>query len=167
MYFKRPPPPDTRPPTLCLVTFPDVVSYGTMEENSSGLYVLAEILYWSSTNLEYRMIIWDNHCQIITYDLQFKLENGDTQKCIFVYYRSIYQNDIFVWLLIVYSLTVTIFTNYCYVQKLNSLHARTQKHTHTVYVCFSINSRNKQCHSLNKMNKYLLIIRSRTTFSEK
>ena len=37
--------PEPRPATVSLVTFPDVVLYRTMEENSSGLYVLAEILY--------------------------------------------------------------------------------------------------------------------------
>jgi hypothetical protein len=37
--------PDPRPPTVSLVIFPDVVLYRTMEENSSGLYLQAEILY--------------------------------------------------------------------------------------------------------------------------
>jgi hypothetical protein len=38
---------------------------------------------------------------------------------------SRYQNDILGWLLIVYSLAVIICTNYCYMQKLSSLHAHT------------------------------------------
>jgi hypothetical protein len=80
------------------------------------------------------MIIWDNHCQIITYYLQFKLENGDTHKCIFAYYRSRYQNGILGWLLIVYSLTVTVCANYCCMQELSSLHAHAQKHTHTQFM---------------------------------
>jgi hypothetical protein len=45
-------------------------------------------------------------------DLQFKPEKRDTKKGIFVYHRSRYQNDILGWLLIVYSLAVTIYTNY-------------------------------------------------------
>ena len=90
--------------------------------------------------IQNRMIIQGNHCQFSAYDLQLKLENGDTQKCMFVYYRSIYQNYILGWLLVLYSLAVTVCAKYCNMQKLSSLHAHTQKSTHTVYVCLSINS---------------------------
>jgi hypothetical protein len=50
-----------------------------------------------------------------------------------VHYRSVYQNNIVGWLLIVYSLAGTTCSNYCNIQELSSLHANTQKHSEWIY----------------------------------